>query len=242
MRWALGLTAAAIAVAVSMATTGSAGEKASEKQDVQDFKRDIKLSQQDPIFPDNQKPHQAVKLELKAGVSYQIDLVATQKLVDPYLYLLDEQGKILQRDDDGGGFPNARISFTPKVTGNYTIIATVYTNQLGPMTLTVRSANAKLLLNVSDKLTQNDNHKAYTVKLEKGKVYLIDLVKVNGSLDPFLELYSPDNQKVAEDDDGGGFFNARLIYKATETGQYHIIAKSFMANSTGEFRLTVQEK
>jgi hypothetical protein len=42
-------------------------------------------------------------------------------------------------DDDGGGFPNARIHFRPLRTGNYTIEATSFMErETGSFLLTIR--------------------------------------------------------------------------------------------------------
>ena len=60
---------------------------------------------------------------MEEGYYYQIDLknptFKTDKDFDPILRLADDDNRILQEDDDGGGFPNARIFFTPSRTATY---------------------------------------------------------------------------------------------------------------------------
>lgn len=76
-------------------------------------------------------------VKLSAGLTYTIDMESAK--IDSYLILEDEKGNILAQDDDGGGFPNARIEFRPHIDGNYRIIATTFpANQTGDYTLTVR--------------------------------------------------------------------------------------------------------
>ena len=51
--------------------------------------------------------------------------------------------------------------------------------------------------------------KSYPYKMEAGKFYRIDFVTRTDGLDPYLRLENPTGQIVGEDDDGGGFPNAR---------------------------------
>jgi formylglycine-generating enzyme required for sulfatase activity len=60
----------------------------------------------------------------KAGRTYQIDMVS--KHIDSYLRLEDSNFHQLAADDDGGGFPNARIVFNCRKDGAYRIICTTY--------------------------------------------------------------------------------------------------------------------
>jgi hypothetical protein len=95
-------------------------------------------TKQDPIHPDTNSASKTYKANLKAGKVYSIDLVKAEQGQDPYLFLTDKEGKVLAKDDDGGGFPNARIIFTPTQDGEYQIIATNITQSLGAFRLTVR--------------------------------------------------------------------------------------------------------
>ncbi|MBM3992649.1 MAG: hypothetical protein FJ303_00605 [Planctomycetes bacterium] len=73
---------------------------------------------------------------MKKGTRYQIDLTSQW---DNYLRLENAQGVQLAQDDDGGGFPNARIIFDAPEDGWYRIIVTSYTPQAsGPYTLRVK--------------------------------------------------------------------------------------------------------
>jgi tetratricopeptide (TPR) repeat protein len=99
------------------------------------------LTEKDP--KDNRKCHQHVwTVELEAGYFYRVDLknptFASEKDYDPYLRVADDKNKVLYEDDDGGGYPNARIYFTARRTGNYTMIASsCYPGQPGAYVLTV---------------------------------------------------------------------------------------------------------
>lgn len=85
---------------------------------------------------------QAWAVQLEAGMFYQIDLKSIHyskgKGFDPVLRLTNDQGEVLWEDDDGGGFPHARIFFTPARTGKYTLTVTSYQpRQTGQFALSV---------------------------------------------------------------------------------------------------------
>ena len=89
------------------------------------FRSDNVLNQtdaRDPMF----KYYKAYTIQMTAGKYYQIDMVSDLNNggFDSYLILFDDQNQILARDDDGGGYPNARILFQAKKAGNYRIHAT----------------------------------------------------------------------------------------------------------------------
>jgi serine protease Do len=46
--------------------------------------------------------------------------------IDSYLFLEDLNGNVLAQDDDSGGFPNARIIYTPSYSGYYNVVATSF--------------------------------------------------------------------------------------------------------------------
>jgi hypothetical protein len=75
-------------------------------------------------------------LKMAAGKTYQLDMVS--KRVDSYLRLENADGEELAHDDDGGGFPNARITFECSKDGTYRIIATTFVGGMGEFTLTVQ--------------------------------------------------------------------------------------------------------
>lgn len=72
---------------------------------------------------------------LTAGRTYLIDMMSDD--VDPYLRLEDHTGKQLAADDDGGGFPNARLVFECRRTGTYRIVATTFRQEHGRYVLRV---------------------------------------------------------------------------------------------------------
>jgi Tfp pilus assembly protein PilF len=149
---------------------------------------------------------------------------------------------------EGGATLTQSVDVTlTRVAGNTAgIVARQLPGALGPV------ARGKAVLQADLALTADDpadcpgrkgcRYKVQEVKLLAGKTYVIemDLIGPPG-LDPYLVLLNPAGQKVAEDDDGGGYPNARLAYRAAETGTFRVYATTFAPGMTGKFRLTISE-
>lgn len=190
--------------------------------------------------------------------TYQIDMKSTD--LDSYLRLEDPKGKQVAYNDDGGGFPDARIVFKATESGDYRIIATTFGGgKTGKFTLTARDKDAAVPVGKAidlkndkgkatytgsiaddDPLYNGKKHKLFTFAMEAGKTYQID--HVSGAFDAFLYLESPDGKVLARDDDGGEGLNSRITYRAEKAGRYRVIATSLSGQRTGDFTLTVQEK
>lgn len=116
-------------------------------------------------------------------------------------------------------------------------------------------ATAKLTLNngqasVQGNLTPSDPKdrfrpavcKVYLIAMVVGKTYQIELTKANnGPLDPYLRLEDSEGKNLAENDDGGGNLNSRLVFTCPQAGEYRIVATALVGR-TGNFTLQVSEK
>lgn len=80
---------------------------------------------------------------LLQGKTYIIGMVTTNPgTLDPFLRLYNAEGKELAHDDDGGGYPNARITFAAPATGVYQIHARSYLGTgTGEYTLDVKESD-----------------------------------------------------------------------------------------------------
>ncbi len=92
---------------------------------------------------------------------------------------------------------------------------------------------------LKDKMQTQSYCKTYTYKMTEGRTYQIDMKSTD--VDSFLRLEDAAGTQVAFDDDGGGFPDARIIYKAAKTGDFTIVCTTFDQNSTGKFTLTVKD-
>ncbi len=85
-------------------------------------------------------------------------------------------------------------------------------------------------------------YKVYKLPLFAGKTYIIEMNKSDQSLlDPYLIVHSPLNQKMVEDDDGGGNLNARVVLRPPVNGIYFIFATTLAPNLVGQYQLIVSE-
>src|SRR5262249_42188265 len=95
------------------------------------------LTKDDPFDKVRAKSHcKTYKFMMAKDKTYQIDMKS--KELDSFLRLEDSTGKQLAMDDDGGGFPDARIVFTAPKDDTYVIICTTFGGgETGKFNLTV---------------------------------------------------------------------------------------------------------
>ena len=92
---------------------------------------------------------------------------------------------------------------------------------------------------LKDKVRQNMFCKTYTYKMIEGRNYQLDMK--SKALDSYLRLEDPNGTNIAQDDDSGGFPDARIIIRAPKTGDYTIVCTTFAAGATGKFTLIVKD-
>jgi len=103
------------------------------------------------------------------------------------------------------------------------------------------AVNGELIVgDVKDKVRTQCYCKSYDYKMVEGKEYQFDMKSKN--VDSYLRLENPEGNQVAFDDDGGGYPDARIIYRAPKTGDYTIVCTTFVNGTTGKFTLIVKEK
>jgi hypothetical protein len=211
--------------------------------------------------PSTGKPAKLYEVKLKKGV-YQVDMMS--KDIDSYLRVFDEGGKQIASDDDGGERLNSRLKLNIDKDSTVKIYATTFGGDEGPYKLIVKSlggggpakADGKgvaLAAPTADKATDyNGEIKAndpldvvrrkpavtHFVELKAGKTYEINL---NSQWDNYLRLEDAAGKQLAQDDDSGGFPNARIIFNCPADGRYRVIATSF-AGGTGAYSLRINEQ
>jgi hypothetical protein len=174
--------------------------------------------------------------------------------------------EIITNDDISNETQNSRIAdFRIPVTGTYYILATRFERNMGKTTGKFRlqlqsQGNAfedvasdvrRILYGVS--LTGNIDDITpevwYTFYGEVGDVISITMDRVEGNLDPFIELYAQDrvSRLVSDDDSGGGVNNARVDrFTLGYTGIYYIRATRYSGadnpNTSGSFVLVLAQR
>jgi hypothetical protein len=214
----------------------------------------------DPIDPARRLTCKIYEIRLEVGKAYVIDMLAGAPNFDPFLRLTDSNGIELAQDDDGGGNLNARINFTPQATGVFKIFASDLGGLFGPFMLSIRGAPTgpqppiEVALD-ADGFYRNNNQlhpqdladparrtpcKVYHVRFEAGRSYLIDME--SRQFDSYLRLTDGNGKTLAEDDDGGGNFNARIRFPAPTTGLYKVYATALAGRPVGDFGLTIRRE
>jgi hypothetical protein len=101
-------------------------------------------------------------------------------------------------------------------------------------------ARTEGMLDANDPFNQQQRrHKEYTIHLEQGQKYQIDLM--SDQFDTYLFLLNDAKKLLASDDDGGEGLNSRLFFSPPQTGMYRIQASCFGGTATGRYSLIVRK-
>ena len=201
------------------------------------------------------------KFTLNSETSVTIDLESSQ--FDAYLYLSDEDGRLLREDDDSGSGTSARIQES-LLPGRYVIEATSHeSGATGHFKLTVEGASdivrtrepnlsggalpffedgtmvGRWTGNSSISAHRSDCYaRHYSFELNSRSIVTIDL---ESSRDAYLYLIDSAGERIASDDDSGEGTNAR-IRETLQAGFYTIEATTYGNRQTGSFELTLQRR
>ncbi|MGB7058440.1 MAG: pre-peptidase C-terminal domain-containing protein [Geitlerinemataceae cyanobacterium] len=95
-------------------------------------------------------------------------------------------------------------------------------------------------LDSNSRVQSNDNsyYNTHTFEGKAGEQITIDLT--SSEFDSYLILLDHENNKIAEDDDGGEGKNARIIVTLPTTGTYTILANAY-AEQSGNYTLSWRE-
>lgn len=78
----------------------------------------------------------------------------------------------------------------------------------------------------------------FKVSLTAGMAYVFDLNKIDGNLNPYLELYSPSLMRVAFNDNASSIVtDSQIIYTAAATGTYYLAAWDY-SYVTGNYSIS----
>lgn len=189
-------------------------------------------------------------IELVEGRPYRFSVVGDE-LPDPVLTLYDAQGNEVASDDDGGTGLDSYLSFTSVTGGSYFAAVSGYSENVGRYTLRVADTDVPGSVYTDENLdAQEEDDRTsridiagdldnYRVLLEEGVTYVIEVTASRGGLsNPFVALLDSGGERVAFNDDGGAGRNARLRFRARETGEYFIQA-SGVGGSTGSYQVSI---
>lgn len=92
-------------------------------------------------------------------------------------------------------------------------------------------------LNGIESLTSGQPAQAWTVELEAGRTYAIELI--SDVFDPVLYLDGPGLSGALTDDDSLGNADSRIVYEAGATSTMRITVSAYVSDATGSYRLRV---
>jgi len=179
-------------------------------------------------------------------VTIRLDAVDSDAL-DTYLELYDEDEVLLAEDDDSGGNMNALIAdFRVATSGTYYIHVLPYEGQgdyhLGLEISEKPSGGGEIRYGetVEGTLVGGNRHE-WAFYGEEGDVVTIAMNEVDELQDCYLELYSPDDVLLTDDDDSGEEFDALIeYYQLPADGTYTIVASS-ASGMAGRYELVLEQ-
>lgn len=194
-----------------------------------------------------------VRVQLQAGVEYVFDLIgaaydgadAGYTLADPWMALRNAQGIELSRDDESGVGHNARLVFTPTVSGSYFLDAQGFeVSDFGNYLLLVNAAPRAGTLTpgvpTSGALAHDGDVRWYPLDVQSGRHYLIEAG--GGSLaDPLLELLYADGTVYDYDNDSGPGLSARIGFSPETSGSWLLAVRASGHAGLGSFNLSVRD-
>ncbi|MDJ0557150.1 MAG: trypsin-like peptidase domain-containing protein [Microcoleaceae cyanobacterium MO_207.B10] len=84
----------------------------------------------------------------------------------------------------------------------------------------------------------NSYYDLYAFEGKAGQKLSIDMS--SKQIDPYLILLSSNGQELAQDDDSGGEKNARIVITLPENGTYKLLANSYEAGESGDYKLKIE--
>ena len=211
--------------------------------------------------------YDTITLDVVAGQTYAVALrgAGENGITDPLLGVYDQNGNLINRDDDGGAGISSLITFTATSTGAYTLRAQDYTpGATGDYTVDVwrptvdpddnslegRKPEITVGSTTFGFLDTSDDNDIYTIYLEAGKLYTFELAGgadfesrsplPAGELNTVVGIFTADGAQLAFNDDRAGDDPSSLLtFAPTETGHYTLVATAYPHEASAGYTLDV---
>lgn len=212
--------------------------------------------------------YQLLPFQGEEGQIVTINMDASSGDLDPYLLLLDPDGRELARNDDRpDGILNATLdNIVLPATGEYTIVAARYQRLFGttggeftifvregtdaPPLIATTSVPVDVGQRVTGEITDEFPSVNYTFQADAGDVVSIHMTALDNAVDPYLILEDAYGNEIVRNDDNvldDNISNSRLPdVLIEEDGYYTVIASVYFDSegnySTGDFALEITEE
>ncbi len=215
---------------------------------------------------DSTVPQHYYSFQAQRGDILNIEMQRTSGNLDPYLQVVNADHALIASSDDvlGSTTLDAEVNgLVIPTDGTYVIVATRYGEKNGEsegtFVLTLQESDTSGLGNtpstaadldydtpLTEQISAQNYEKFYRFYAEQDDIIEVRMERLDGTLDPYLELLNAGLQTIAVDDDGGAGKNAQLTdFRVLASGLYYLRATRFeqsQGSGTGQFRLTLQKK
>jgi hypothetical protein len=195
------------------------------------------------------------EIACEPGQTYVIDMEARTREFDPLLRLKDREGRQWASDSDGGIGSNARIVFPCTRKDTYIIVAATHAGDLGDFAVLVRnpielrgkavatvdSLDARAVQYLFEFRWSERPFRAYPIKLERGKTYVVEATARDDRFRPILLLRTTQNWSKTGDANRQGAATAQITYSCDATDIYFVIVTTTDPARTGSFELRIRE-
>lgn len=219
------------------------------------------LRPSDPQFRDGSH-YRRYDFTARAGETLTVDLTSDD--FDAYLILADRFGNPVSRNDDGGEDCNARLTYVVRATGPHRLYANAsWRAELGAYRLSMRRGGGGAAgdstcrgfgqvhgmirpgetvegeLTADDPLFSSDSTylQRWILPLDAGQTVTIDLI--SEAFDAYLLLTHGRSDRLAENDDGGGDCDSRIVYTAVDDHPVRVVVNTVRPRATGRYTLRV---
>jgi hypothetical protein len=195
-----------------------------------------------------------------------VDLRLLSEAFDPYLVVSGPSGFSMSNDDEEGqsASTNSRLVLQLPADGTYRVSVTSFrAGETGAYRIQASTPPANVAVSqpqpatpirvgqvVNGSLDRGDGQMAsgeyqdqYRFSARRGQRVRIELTGT-GEMDTYLMLRRPDGSQDANDDaefDGQESLNSRIDTVLAEDGDYVIVATTYRPNTTGGYRLSLQQ-
>ena len=166
--------------------------------------------------------------------------VETSGDIDTYLEAYSSSRDFINEDDDSGEGNNAKVEIVGEAGKTYLFKLRGYDEDVsGPFNIRAQFRTIPQPVELRFGTSRPENLRAgeeqwYSVRSsETGFV----IVETTGDLDTYLHVYDSSYSHMAEDDDGGENFNARLEIFAEAGKTYHFRLRGYDEEVSGAFRI-----
>lgn len=167
---------------------------------------------------------------------------------DPYLYLFDENGALLDSNDDGLGNLDSLIRYNVSADSVYYLAVRGYGSGAVNLALKVVpsiTGRSAIYLDAPKDISVGTSTTVYEFTAPYTDSYDIYTYDIYSSGDPYLELYDSLRNKIAYDDDSNGGRNSLITVMLTAGQKYYVHARSFnqvTSRYTVKIRLSIYNR